>query len=71
MAHDRHHYVPKKERPPMIKGRAASTNAGFQENISRERRLGDTMKQAEKVAYKEAENGLRKSPAKMHREKCK
>lgn len=27
------------------------------ENISRERRLGDTMKQAEKVAYKEAENG--------------
>ena len=67
MAYDSHHYVPKKERPPMIKGKAASTNAGFQENISRERRLGDSMKQAAKVAYKEAENGLKMSPAKKHR----
>ena len=64
---DKHKYVKPKNRPPMIKGKAASTNAGFQENISRERRLGDPMKQAEKVAYKEAENGLAKSPAKMHR----
>ena len=68
---DKHKYVPKKERPPLIKGKAASTNAGFQENISRERRLGDSMKQAEKVAYKEADDGLRKSPAKRHREMCK
>lgn len=65
-----HKYINPKNRPPLIKGRAAASNAGFQENISRERRLGDSMKQAEKVAYKEAENGLSKSPAKMHRERC-
>lgn len=68
---DKHHYVAKNERPPMIKGKAAASNAGFQENMSRERRLGDSMKQAEKVAYKEADIGLRKSPAKRHREGCK
>lgn len=65
-----HNYVAPKNRPPMIKGRAASTNAGFQENISREKMLGDSMKQSEKVAYKEAANGLRRSPSKMHRNRC-
>ena len=65
-----HQYVDMKNRPPMIKGKAASSNAGFQENISRERRLGDSMKQAEKVAYKEADNGLRKFPSTKHRERC-
>ena len=68
---DKHKYVAKDKRPPMIKGKVASTNAGFQENMSRERALGDSMKQSEKVAYKEAENGLRKSPARRHREGCR
>lgn len=67
---DNHRYVHPKNRPPMIKGKAASSNAGFQENISRERRLGDSLKQAEKIAYKEAENGLRKSPSTRHRQHC-
>lgn len=56
--------------PPMVKGKAASTNAGFQENISREKALGDPMKQAVKVAYKEADNGLQMSPALRHRKGC-
>lgn len=64
---DKHKFVPKKDRPPLIKGKEAATNAGFQENISREKSLGDPMKQAEKVAYKEADMGLRDSPAKKHR----
>jgi hypothetical protein len=49
--------------PPLIKGKAASTNAGFQENISREKAIGRPMKQSVKVAYKEADNGLRASPS--------
>lgn len=66
-----HRYVSKMDRPPLIKGKQAATNAGFQENISREKAMGDSMKQAVKVAYKEADNGLRKSPSTHHREACK
>lgn len=57
-------------KPPMVKGKAASTNAGFQENISREKAMGDPTKQAVKVAYKEADNGLQMSPSKRHRKGC-
>lgn len=57
--------------PPMIKGKAASSNAGFQENISREKAAGSPMKRAVKVAYKEADNGLRTSPAAKMRAGCK
>lgn len=41
--------------PPMIRGEMARTNAGFQENISREKALGKSMKESEAIAYGEAE----------------
>jgi len=44
----------KKSVGPLIRGKAARSNAGFQENISRERELGKTLKEAEAIAYGEA-----------------
>ena len=39
--------------PPLIRGEAALSNAGYQENVSRERRLGKSMKESEAIAYGE------------------
>lgn len=47
-------YNGKNSFPPMIRGEGARSNAGFQENISREKALGKDMKQAEAIAYGEA-----------------
>lgn len=46
--------------PPLIRGKEAKTNAGFQENISRERDLGKSMKRAVGTAYGEADLAKRK-----------
>lgn len=48
--------------PPLIRGKEAATNAGMQENISREKAIGESMKQAEAVAYGEARDKYKKSP---------
>lgn len=45
----------KKYTPPLIRGKSADTNPGFQENISREKALGKPMKRAIGVAYGEAD----------------
>lgn len=45
----------KKYTPPLIRGKSADTNPGFQENISREKALGKPMKRAVGVAYGEAD----------------
>lgn len=42
-------------KPPLIRGKEARSNAGFQENISRERALGKSMKRAVGTAYGEAD----------------
>lgn len=59
-----------KAMPPIVKGKAASSNAGFQQNISREKAMGDPTKQAVKVAYKEADKGMKMSPSTKHRKRC-
>lgn len=50
--------------PPLIRGKQADTNAGFQENISREKQLGESMKQSEAVAYGEARDSYRRNKKK-------
>lgn len=46
---------------PLIRGKAARTNAGFQENISREKQAGMPTKQAVAVAYGEADYAKKKA----------
>ena len=45
--------------PKLVKGKKASSQKGFAQNIKRESMLGDKKKQAVKIAYKEAERGKR------------
>lgn len=50
--------------PPLIRGEQARTNAGFQENISREKDMGKSIKQSEAVAYGEARSSYHKKSGK-------
>jgi len=45
---------------PLVKGKKASTRAGFSENIRREMREGKKQSQAVAIAYSEAEKGKKK-----------
>ena len=46
---------------PLVKGKKASTRAGFSENIRREMDAGKPQKQAVAIAYSEADRGKRKA----------
>ena len=46
---------------PLVKGKKASTRAGFSENIRREMKEGKPQKQAVAIAYSEAREGKKKS----------
>lgn len=55
----------RKMNPPLIKGKGAKTNPGFQENISRERAKGKPMKQAIAIAYGEADDAFKEAHRKF------
>ena len=42
---------------PLVKGKKASTRAGFSENIKREMSAGKPQKQAVAIAYSQARDG--------------
>ncbi len=46
--------------PPIIRGKEADTNAGYQENVSREKAMGKSMKQSEAIAYGEMRASYKK-----------
>ena len=45
---------------PLVKGKKASTRAGFSENIKREMNAGKPQKQAVAIAYSEAREGKKR-----------
>lgn len=46
---------------PLVKGKKASTPAGFAENVRRERKEGKKLDQSVAIAYSEAREGKRKA----------
>ena len=46
---------------PLVKGKKASTRAGFSENIKREMNAGKPQKQAVAIAYSEAREGKKRT----------
>ena len=45
---------------PLVKGKKASTRAGFSENVRREMKEGKPQKQSVAIAYSEADRGMKK-----------
>lgn len=45
---------------PLVKGKKASSRAGFSENVRREMREGKKQDQAVAIAYSEADRGMKK-----------
>lgn len=44
---------------PLVKGKKASSRAGFSENVRREMHAGKAQKQSLAIAYSEADRGMR------------
>ena len=54
-------------KPALVKGKRATTDKGFQKNITRERDEGKKMDQSVAIAYGEADDALRKAHEKVKR----